>query len=83
MPKIPKGVKTNDNMVGGFDIIKYYDHDVFDAIKFPDLTTHRPVKYIERLDLVFPKIPTKALYKLQVIITQEIQFRGRSDATKL
>jgi hypothetical protein len=37
MPKIPKGVKTDDNMVGGVDSLKYSDHDVSDAIKFPDL----------------------------------------------
>jgi hypothetical protein len=46
-------------------------------------TTQRPMKYIEMLDLVFPKIPTKELYKLQVSIVQEIQSKARSDATKL
>jgi hypothetical protein len=30
-------VKTEDNMVGGVDSLKYFYHDVFDAIKFPDL----------------------------------------------
>jgi hypothetical protein len=43
----------------------------------------RPLREIEMLDLEFPKIPTKALYKLQVSIAQEIQSRARSDATNL
>jgi hypothetical protein len=33
--------------------------------------------------LAFPKIPTKALYKLHVSVAQEIQSRARSDATNL
>jgi hypothetical protein len=37
MPKIPKGVKTDDNMVGGDDSLKYSDHDVSNALKFPYL----------------------------------------------
>jgi hypothetical protein len=45
MPKIPKGVKTNDNMVGGVDSLKYSDHDVSDAIKFPYLAAQ---SYLER-----------------------------------
>jgi hypothetical protein len=44
-------------------------------------TTQKPLKEIETLDLAFPKIPTKALYKLQISVTQEIQSRERSDAT--
>jgi hypothetical protein len=46
-------------------------------------TTQNPLKDIETLDLAFPKIPTKALYKLQVSVAQEIQSRARSDATNL
>jgi hypothetical protein len=45
MPKIPKGVKINDNMVGGVNSPKYSDHDVFEAIKFPDLEAK---SYLER-----------------------------------
>jgi hypothetical protein len=45
--------------------------------------TQRPLKEIETLDLAFPKIPTKALYKLQISVMQEIQSRERSDATNL
>ena len=46
-------------------------------------TTHRPLKDIDMLYLVLPKIPTKALYKLQVSVAQEIQSRARSDVTNL
>jgi hypothetical protein len=37
MLKIPEGVKANYEMVGGVNGLKYFDHDVFDAINFPDL----------------------------------------------
>jgi hypothetical protein len=37
-----------------------------------DKTSQNPLKDIETLDLALPKIPTKALYKLQVSVAQEI-----------
>jgi len=37
MPKIPEGVKEENEMVGGVETIKYFDHDVVDTIKFPYL----------------------------------------------
>jgi len=37
MPKIPKGVKVDDKMVGGLDALKYSNHDVADTVKFSDL----------------------------------------------
>jgi hypothetical protein len=40
MPKIPNKVKIEDKMVGGVDILKYFDHDVSDTIKFPHLVAH-------------------------------------------
>jgi hypothetical protein len=40
MPNIPKGVKVEDEMVGGVDTIKYYDHDVADTTKFLDFVPH-------------------------------------------
>jgi hypothetical protein len=46
-------------------------------------TMQKPLKDIETLDLALPKIPTKALYKLQVSVAQEIQSRARSDAMNL
>jgi hypothetical protein len=39
MPQIPEGVKADDEMVGGVNTMKYSDHDVADAVKFPDLAT--------------------------------------------
>jgi hypothetical protein len=43
----------------------------------------KKLKDIYHLDLALPKVPTKALYKLQVNVTQEIQSRARADATDL
>jgi hypothetical protein len=37
----------------------------------------------EQLDLVLSKIPTKALYKLQISMAHEVQSRARTDATNL
>jgi hypothetical protein len=39
------------------------------------------MKDIDHLDLALPKVPMKALYKLQVSVTQEIQLRAQVDAT--
>jgi hypothetical protein len=41
------------------------------------------VKDIDHLDLALAKVPTKALYKLQVSIAQEVQSRAHADATEL
>jgi hypothetical protein len=54
-----------------------------DMLFMDEETTQRPLREIEMMDLALPKIPTKALYKLQVSIAQEIQSRARSDATNL
>jgi hypothetical protein len=43
----------------------------------------KPLKEIETMDLALPKILTKALYKLQISVMQEIQFRERLDVTNL
>jgi hypothetical protein len=40
MPKISKGVKADDEMVGGVDTIKYSNHDVANIVKCPDLAWH-------------------------------------------
>jgi hypothetical protein len=37
IPKIPKGLKAVDEMVGGVHTMKYFDHGVADIVKFPDL----------------------------------------------
>jgi hypothetical protein len=46
-------------------------------------TTQKPLKDINTLDLALSNILTKALYKLQVNVAQEIQSRARSGATNL
>jgi hypothetical protein len=46
-------------------------------------TTQKPLKDIEKLDLVLSKIPTKALYKLQISVAHEVQSRARTDAMNL
>jgi hypothetical protein len=46
-------------------------------------TTHKPLKDIHHLDLALPKVPTKALYKLQISVMQEIQSRAHADDTSL
>jgi hypothetical protein len=45
MLKILKGVKVDDEMVGGLDTITYYDHDVAEVVKFPYLV---PKNCLER-----------------------------------
>jgi hypothetical protein len=46
-------------------------------------TTQKPLKDIEALDMELANITTKAPYKLQVSVVQEIQSRERADATNL
>jgi hypothetical protein len=43
----------------------------------------KPLKDIENLDLMLSKTPTKALYKLLISVTQEVQSRDRIDAVNL
>jgi hypothetical protein len=54
-----------------------------DMVFIDEEAAQKPLKEIETLDLEFPKIPTKALYKLQISVAQEIQSRARSDVTSL
>jgi hypothetical protein len=42
-----------------------------------------PLKDLVQVQLVLAKIPTKALYKMQVSVTQEVQSRARTDAMEL
>jgi hypothetical protein len=44
IPNIHEGVKAKDDMVGGVDTIKYFDHGIGDAVKFLDLA---PQNYLE------------------------------------
>jgi hypothetical protein len=41
------------------------------------------LKEVAQVELVLAKIPMKALYRLQVSVTQEIQSRARVDVTDL
>jgi hypothetical protein len=43
-----------------------------DMLYIDEEVTHKPLKEIEKLDLTFPKILTKALYKLHISVAQEI-----------
>ena len=54
-----------------------------DMLFINEETTQKLVKDIKMLDLMMPKIPTKALYKLQVSVVQNIQSRARSDMMNL
>jgi hypothetical protein len=42
-----------------------------------------PLKDLAQVELVLAKIPMKALYRLQVSVTQEVQSRARADVTEL
>jgi hypothetical protein len=42
-----------------------------------------PLKDLAQLQLVLLQIPTKALYKLQVSVTQEVQSRSHTDIAEL
>jgi hypothetical protein len=42
-------------------------------------TMQKPLKDVEQLDLALSKIPTKALYKLQMSVAQEVQSRARTE----
>jgi len=43
----------------------------------------KPLKDIDHLDLELAKVPTMALYKLQISVTHEIQSRAHANATSL
>jgi hypothetical protein len=44
-----------------------------DMLQIEEEITQNSLKYLEKLKLVLVKKPTKALYKLQVNVTQEVQ----------
>jgi hypothetical protein len=47
-----------------------------EMLQVDEETMQNPLKDIDHLDLELPKVPTKALYKLQINVTQEIQSRA-------
>jgi hypothetical protein len=52
-------------------------------LRIDEETTQNPVRDIDQLELVMAQIPTKALYRLQASVMQEVQSRARTDATNL
>jgi hypothetical protein len=54
-----------------------------EMLRIDEDLVQRQLKDIEQLELVFSKIPTKSLYKLQMSVAQEVQSRERTDATNL
>jgi hypothetical protein len=52
-------------------------------LQIEEETTWKKMKDISHLDLALDKIPMKALYKLQVIIAHEIQYRACVDVIEL
>jgi hypothetical protein len=54
-----------------------------DLLQMDEDMVRKQVKDVEHMELVLAKVPTKALYKLQMSITQEVQSRARTNATNL
>jgi hypothetical protein len=54
-----------------------------DMLHMDETTTQTPLKYLAQVDMVLARIPTKALYRLQVSVAQEVQSRARTDTVEL
>jgi vacuolar-type H+-ATPase subunit I/STV1 len=54
-----------------------------DMLQVDEAISQIPLKYLVQAQLVLAKIPTKALYKLQVSVAQEVQSQARTNTTKL
>jgi hypothetical protein len=52
-------------------------------LRMDEIVGKTPLKDLAQLQLVLPRIPAKALYKLQVSVTQEVQSRARTDLAEL
>ena len=52
-------------------------------MKLEEETTHKKLTEIDHFHFDFPNIPTKALYKLQVSVTQKVESRKGADAMEL
>jgi hypothetical protein len=50
-------------------------------LRMDEIMGQTPLKDLAQLQLVLSWIPTKALYKLQVSVTQEVQSRAHTDTT--
>jgi hypothetical protein len=58
-------------------------HDTRNMLCMNDIVWKTPLKDLTQLNIVFPWIPTKALYKLQVSVTQEVQSHAHTDIAEL
>jgi hypothetical protein len=54
-----------------------------EMLQMDEAIAQTPLKYLAQVQLVLAKIPTKALYKLQVSVMQEVQSHARTDAVEL
>jgi hypothetical protein len=52
-------------------------------LEMDEMIAQTPLKYLAQVELVLERIPTKALYKIQVSVVQEVQSRARTDSTYL
>jgi hypothetical protein len=52
-------------------------------LEMDEMIAQTPLKDLAQVELVLERIPTKALYKLQVSVAQEVQSCARTDATDL
>jgi hypothetical protein len=48
-----------------------------------EIVGQTPLKELAQLQLVFPRIPSKALHKLQVSVNQEVQSCAHTDTAQL
>jgi hypothetical protein len=58
-------------------------HITPNMLHMDEIVGQTPLKYLAQIQLVMGRIPTKALYKLQVSVAQEVQSRARTDTTEL
>jgi hypothetical protein len=52
-------------------------------LRMDEIVGKTPINDLAQLQLVFPRIPSKALHKLQVNVTQEVQTRACTDIAEL
>jgi hypothetical protein len=52
-------------------------------LQMDEAISHTPLKDIAQVHLVLANIPTKALYKIQVSVMQEVQSHTRIDVMEL
>jgi hypothetical protein len=56
-------------------------HVTPNMLRMDEIMGQTPLKDLAQIQLVLTWIPTKALYKLQVSVTQEVQSRACTDTT--